>query len=81
MPEGLEIDYESNLKNTVAFHKRHIIVNTGDRPWPKKIDEDEESYAAKVKGVFAKGGSLFDVRPFSLNHNRSLKVKKLLKAA
>lgn len=68
MPEGLDIDHSSNLKNTVAFHKRHIVVNTGTRSWPSRFEDDEGSYAAKVKNVFGKNGKLFDVCTITLSH-------------
>ena len=61
MPSGVEIDYESRLRYTVPFHRRHIIVQEGRTDWPSRFEDDGKSYAAKVKEVFGKSGPLFDV--------------------
>lgn len=57
MPEGLEINYEKPLNNTMAAHAMQVLVCTGKPDWTSRIEEERngDNLAADLKELLVKG--------------------------
>ncbi|KAI2643319.1 FMI1 protein [Xylaria nigripes] len=69
MPEGFPIDYESNLHGLISNYAEQVLICTGRRDWPSRIEEDDsgDNLAADLKELIGRGGAYSD--PF---HNISV---------
>ncbi|TWU72103.1 hypothetical protein ED733_001308 [Metarhizium rileyi] len=69
MPEGLDIDYKSDLNGAIAGYAEHVLVCTGRGDWTSRIEDecDGDNLAADLKELFGRGGRYSD--PF---HNISV---------
>ena len=77
MPEGLAIDYERQMNETVPPYAQHIVIRTGREDWSSRIEDEETTLKSgllqaegKSKGVnvarvlktlVGKGGKYHDV--------------------
>lgn len=69
MPEGLTIDYKTNLNGLISNYAQHVLICTGKDDWPSKIEEDNsgDNLAADLKELVGRGGVYNDVSsPFFL---------------
>lgn len=41
MPSDLDIDYKRALKGSVAPYSDHLLLHTGHRDWPSRIEDDD----------------------------------------
>ncbi|KAG9252333.1 Sucrase/ferredoxin-like-domain-containing protein [Emericellopsis atlantica] len=55
----LDIDHDANLNGVITGYAEQILVCTGKDDWQSKI-EDEDGLAARLKGVFGRGGAFSD---------------------
>lgn len=49
MPPGLDIDVTSRLRDTVAFHRAHVVVNERRTDWASRFEDEARSLGARVK--------------------------------
>ena len=55
MPEGLAIDYERQMHNTMPPYAQHVIIRTGKDNWSKRIEDELSQLESEVRGSL--GGS------------------------
>ncbi|KHO10860.1 Fungal transcriptional regulatory protein [Metarhizium robertsii ARSEF 23] len=69
MPEGLDIDFKSNLNGVISGYAEQVLVCTGRDDWTSRIEDecDGDNLAADLKELFGRGGRYSD--PF---HNISV---------
>lgn len=63
MPEGLEIDYKSNINGVIAGYAEQVLICTGKDDWLSKIEDENsgDNLAADLKELFGRGGKYSDV--------------------
>jgi hypothetical protein len=64
MPEGLEIDRTKPLNGSIPQYAEQVLICTGERDWPSKIEEEKggDNLAADLKELLGRGGIYSDVR-------------------
>lgn len=67
MPEGLDIDFKSNLNGVISGYAEQVLVCTGRDDWTSRIEDecDGDNLAADLKELFGRGGRYSDVSAFS----------------
>lgn len=62
-PDGLEIDHSKSLNGTMAPYAEQLLVCTGQRDWPSKVEDDHggENLVADLKELIGRGGKFADV--------------------
>ena len=65
-PDGLEIDHSKPLNGTMAPYAEQLLICTGQRDWPSKVEDDHggENLVADVKELVGRGGEFADVSYF-----------------
>lgn len=63
MPEGLDIDFKSNLNGVISGYAEQVLVCTGRDDWTSRIEDecDGDNLAADLKELFGRGGRYSDV--------------------
>lgn len=70
MPEGLDINHEKQLNNTMPPYAQHVVIRTGRTDWSSKIEEEQHTLgeeigggnlAKSLKGLVGRGGEFHDV--------------------
>ncbi|KAL8906225.1 MAG: hypothetical protein Q9207_002147 [Kuettlingeria erythrocarpa] len=74
-PQGLEIDRDRPLINTVASYNQHIVIATGMNDWTSKIENEEGvgEMARVLKDMTKVKGEWFDPNYSTLISNSSFK--------
>lgn len=67
MPEGLDIDFKSNLNGVISGYADQVLVCTGRDDWTSRIEDecDGDNLAADLKELFGRGGRYSDVSVLS----------------
>lgn len=63
-PPDLDIDRKTPLLNTMASYTEQVLICTGKEDWSSRIEDEQSSAGAFVRGLRAeigKGGKGFDV--------------------
>ncbi|TRX88226.1 hypothetical protein FHL15_010881, partial [Xylaria flabelliformis] len=63
-PQGLLIDYKTNLNGLMASYAEQVLICTGRNDWPSRIEEDnsDDNLAADLKELIGRGGIYSDLK-------------------
>jgi hypothetical protein len=67
MPEGLAIDHDRRLRQTMPPYAQHVVIQTDRDDWGSRIEDEpsegcgRSNLAKTLKGLVGKGGKFYDV--------------------
>ncbi|KAJ6259719.1 LOW QUALITY PROTEIN: hypothetical protein Dda_5357 [Drechslerella dactyloides] len=53
--DTLDIERDKPIAGVITRHYRHVLIHTGTTDWPKRIENDPDSVAAKLKALISGG--------------------------